>query len=73
MLKKKKEGMSDMLIAGFVGIFSFLILGFGIWAAVEFIIYLVKDIPFNWLSVWFLGAAIGGEAFFLIKLILKED
>jgi len=24
----------------------------GVWAIVEFIIYLVKDDPFNWLSLW---------------------
>ena len=23
-----------------------------IWAIVQFILYLVKDIPFDWLSVW---------------------
>lgn len=30
----------------------------GIWAAVSFILYLVKDRPFDWLSVWLLGAGL---------------
>ncbi len=30
--------------------------GFGIWTIVEFILYLVKDNPFNW---WSLGLTIG--------------
>ena len=31
---------------------------FGIWAIVEFILYLVKDKYFNWLSVWLFGISV---------------
>ncbi len=30
----------------------------GIWAVVSFILYLVKDRPFDWPSVWILGAGL---------------
>lgn len=30
----------------------------GAWAIVSFILYLVKDRPFDWLSVWLLGAGL---------------
>jgi len=33
-------------------------IGCFIWAIVEFIIYLVKDKPFNWLSLWICGASV---------------
>jgi len=39
---------------------------FGTWAAVEFIIYLVKDDPFNWWSLGLTIAAFVGEIYFFI-------
>lgn len=30
----------------------------GIWATISFILYLVKDRPFDWISVWVLAAGI---------------
>lgn len=32
---------------------------FALWAAIEFVIYLVKDIPFNWWSVWIILICLG--------------
>lgn len=43
----KKLIFSVIAIVGYIGICVC-----SIWAIVSFIIYLVKDIPFNWWSVW---------------------
>lgn len=39
---------------------------FIIWALVNFIIYLVKDTPFNWLPIWLLCVTIGLILLFMI-------
>jgi len=33
-------------------ILNTLIFCFGLWTTIEFILYLVKDHPFNWVSLW---------------------
>jgi len=68
--KKKKDNtvlnMAVMIIAGFSAS------GFAAWAVVEFILYLVKDNPFNWTSVWLLVIAIVVEVIFFIKNIISD-
>jgi hypothetical protein len=46
---------------------SFLLTGFGIWAIVEFILYLVKDNPFNFTSLWLTISAFVLDVFFLFN------
>lgn len=46
---------------------SMLLTGFGIWAIVEFILYLVKDNPFNFTSLWLTIGAFVLEVFFMLK------
>lgn len=57
----------------FVGmiLMSALLSIFGIWAIVEFVLYLVKDDPFNWTSLWLTIAAFVLEIFFFIKGMLS--
>ena len=68
--KKKRNNtvlnMAVMIIAGFAAS------GFAAWAVVEFILYLVKDNPFNWTSVWLLVIAIVVEVVFFIKNIISD-
>lgn len=53
-------------------LFSFLLTAFGIWAVVEFILYLVKDNPFNWTSLWLTIVAFVLEAIFFFKILLSD-
>jgi len=53
-------------------IFSILTAVTSIWAIVGFVLYLVKDIPFNWTSVWLLIAAVILEIYFFAKLALSK-
>lgn len=67
--KEKKRGLSMIGIL----ISNLLAAIFSIWAAVEFILYLVKDDPFNFTSLWLLGIAI---VFFLVltfKTFFKDS
>jgi len=68
--KQKKDNtalnMVVMMIAGFAAS------GFAAWAIVEFILYLVKDNPFNWTSLWLLGTAIVLEIIFFVKNVMSE-
>jgi uncharacterized membrane protein len=43
-----------------------------IWSLVEFILYLVKDKPFNWWSVWSILIFIGLGLIMLIHLFTKS-
>jgi hypothetical protein len=45
---------------------------FGIWAIVEFILYLVKDNPFNQWSLWLTIGALVAQLVFLFKLITSD-
>jgi len=45
---------------------------FGIWAIVEFILYLVKDDPFNWISLWTTGITFVASIFCFIKAALSD-
>lgn len=48
--------------------------GYIIWAIIEFILYLVKDNPFNWLPVYLLVGTISCILlFFIIVLIIPTD
>jgi hypothetical protein len=38
-----------------------------VWIIVEFLIYLVKDKPFNWMSLWCFLALAGSSVIFLIS------
>ena len=43
-----------------------------IWAAIEFILYLVKDKPFNWMSVWSLVLCVSvSMVLFVLAAFLK--
>jgi len=68
--KQKKDNtalnMVVMMMAGFAAS------GFAAWAIVEFILYLVKDNPFNWTSIWLLGIAIVLEVVFFIKTAFSD-
>jgi uncharacterized BrkB/YihY/UPF0761 family membrane protein len=45
-----------------------------IWIVVEFIIYLVKDDPFNWWSVWlWLISIVSLLVFYLFYLLPKKE
>jgi len=52
---------------------SFLCTAFSTWAIVEFILYLVKDNPFNWVSLWLTIAAFVLEIFFFIRAWLADN
>lgn len=44
----------------------------GIWSIVEFLIYLVKDNPFNWWSIWMIIIfGVLGSLFFILGFILS--
>lgn len=65
------------LIFAILTVLSYLsIIGCGIWAVVEFILYLVKDKLFNWTSIWCL---IGGIVLMIVSAVFtmifkhKED
>ena len=68
--KKKQDktvlNMVLMVIAGFAAS------GFAAWAIVEFILYLVKDNPFNYASLWLMGIAIVLEVIFFVKNIVSD-
>ena len=66
--KRDRTGLNFamLIVAGFL--FS----GFGTWAIVEFILYLVKDNPFNWWSLGLTITALVVEIFFFIKAALSD-
>jgi Na+-driven multidrug efflux pump len=66
--KKDKTGLRFIMTIVFGVLFSI----FGTWAVVEFILYLVKDNPFNWTSVWLTVAAMVLEIYFFIRVALSD-
>ena len=52
---------------------SFAFTGVGIWAIVEFLMYLVKDNPFNYTSLWLTIAFFVLELVFFLKLFFSSD
>lgn len=66
--RNDKSGLYFILVI----IFGFLASGFATWAVVEFILYLVKDNPFSWTSLWLTVAAIVLEIYFFAKLALSD-
>lgn len=53
-------------------VFAFLSYIFGIWVIVEFILYLVKDNPFNWWSLYLALITTVIQLFFMIKTISND-
>jgi hypothetical protein len=51
---------------------SFALTAFGIWAIVEFILYLVKDDPFNKLSLWLTIGAFVTEIICFFKFATSD-
>ena len=66
--KKDKTGLYFIMMI----VMSFLLSTFGIWAIVEFILYLVKDNPFNWWSVGLTITTFVGEIYYFSKLALSD-
>ena len=66
--KKDKTGLYFIMII----VMGVLCSIFGIWAAVEFILYLVKDDPFNWWSVGLTIAAVVIEIYYFIKTAISD-
>lgn len=66
--KKDKTGLYFIMTI----VMGFLLSGFGIWAVVEFILYLVKDNPFNWWSVGLTIAAFVGEIYYFARTALSD-
>lgn len=50
------------------GIFYLSFIVSAIWAVVEFILYLAKDDPFNWMSVW---STIIGFVLMIVAFVMK--
>mgnify|MGYP001245662438 CR=1 FL=1 len=67
-MKKDNTGIYFALMV----ISNILITVFGIWAIVEFILYLVKDNPFNWLSLWLTIGALVTTIFLLLKAFFSD-
>lgn len=67
-MKKDNTGIYFALMV----ISNILISVFGIWAIVEFILYLVKDNPFNWLSLWLTIGALVTTIFLLLKTFFSD-
>jgi undecaprenyl pyrophosphate phosphatase UppP len=51
---------------------SFLCTIFGIWAIIEFVLYLIKDNPFNWISLYLTIVSLIAEVFFFLKTFLNN-
>jgi len=66
--KKDKTGLYFLMTI----VMGFLIPIFGIWAVVEFILYLVKDDPFNWWSLVLTIVAVVGEIYYFIRTALSD-
>jgi hypothetical protein len=69
MYKRKKDNTAFLFVMMMV--MSTLLTIFGIWAIVEFILYLAKDNPFNWTSLWLTIIAFVLEVYFFIKSFLS--
>lgn len=62
----------DTIWYGLFLTFGALSYGVAVWAIVEFILYLVKDNPFNWLSLWITIGLIVAEIVIMIKMFLAD-
>ena len=67
--QKPKKFTTDLVILSILGLVTYPM---GIWAVVEFILYLVKDNPFNWTSVILFCIGIVLQVIFFAKRVLKE-
>jgi len=59
----------NFILAFIMGILASV---FSVWAIVEFILYLVKDNPFNWWSVVLTAVALIGEIYYFIRTIMSD-
>lgn len=66
--KRDKTGLRFILTI----IFGLMVSATSVWAIVEFALYLVKDDPFNWTSIWLFIAAVVLEIYFFSKLALSD-
>ena len=66
--RKDKTGLYMILLM----IMGFIVSALGVWAVVEFILYLVKDDPFNWTSLWLLIVGFVLEIALFIKTALSD-
>jgi len=66
--RKDKTGLYFIMTIVFGILFSI----FGTWAVVEFILYLVKDNPFNWWSLGLTIVAVVGEIYYFIRTALSD-
>ena len=67
---RKKD--KSILYFIFTAIAGFAFSAAGIWAVVEFVLYLVKDNPFNWTSLWLTIILLVVELFFMLKTVLSD-
>ena len=68
--KKKSDKLAiNMVLTMLVG---FIASAMGIWAIVEFILYLVKDNPFNWTSVVLTVVGIIASIIMFFKTALSD-
>jgi len=68
-MSKPKEFGTDLIILSILGLITYPI---GIWVVVEFILYLLKDNPFNWMSVILFGIGMVLQVIFFAKRVIKE-
>lgn len=60
----------DLIVLSILG---WITSALAIWSVVEFILYLLKDDPFNWTSVILFGVGMLLQMIFVIRRILNED
>ena len=51
---------------------SFIFFGCFLWTVAEFIIYLVKDNPFSWISLWSTIGTFIIAAYFMFKALMQH-
>ena len=64
---KKTIGLTVLTIMSYLGL-----IGGIVWAIVSFIIYLVKDEPFHWGSLWLTGVSLVAMIFFFIWMSVSQ-
>ena len=71
MYKSKSKGTDkSTLFFIFMAISNVLTGVFGAWAIIEFLLYLVKDDPFNWTSLWAVGISLTVIIFFFVRTFI---
>lgn len=70
-MKSNVDNNRGLYITGIL-LMSLLSVVFGVWSIVEFILYLVKDNPFNWIVLILAILAFIGELIFFLTVIYSE-